>query len=61
MYTKDRRIESRLVCLTEPTQKLSIKKFGVTVFQRILNASHMDLMTEINIRKTIRQKVYFFF
>ena len=38
--------------------KLSIIKFRVTLLQQILNASHVDLMTEINVFKTIRQKIY---
>ena len=41
--------------------KLSTKKFRVTLLQQILNASHMDLMTEINVCKTIRQKIYVVF
>ena len=61
MYTKDRRIESRSACLTKPNlSKLSIIKFYVTRLQQILNASNMDLMTEINVCKTM-QKMYVVF
>ena len=41
--------------------KLSIIKFRVTLLQQIVNASHVDLMTEINVCKTIRQKIYVVF
>ena len=40
--------------------KLSIKKFRVSLLQQILNASHVDLMTETNACKT-RQKIYVVF
>ena len=38
--------------------KLSIIKFRVTLLRQILNASHVDLMIEIIVYKTIRQKIY---
>ena len=38
--------------------KLSIIKFRVTLLQQIWYASHVDLMTEMNVCKTIRQKIY---
>ena len=38
--------------------KWSIKNFRVTILQQILNASHVDLMTQINVCKMIRQKIY---
>ena len=40
--------------------KLSIKKFRVTLLQQILNTSHWKV-TEVNVCKTIRQKIYFVF
>ena len=58
MCKKDRRIESRSVGLTERKQNYPQKKFRVTFLQQILNASHVDLMTEINVCKTIRKKTY---
>ena len=49
-----------LVSLFNRTKsKLSIKTFRVTLLQQILNASHVDLMTENNVCKTIRQKIFF--
>ena len=38
--------------------KLSIINFHVTFLQQILNASHVDFIPEINVCKTIRQKIY---
>ena len=47
--------------LNRPKSKLSMKKFRVTPLQQILNASHIDLMAEINVCKTIRRKIYIVF
>ena len=59
MYTKDRRIESRSVCLTVPNQNYS-KKF-------LRNSSSTNLeckppgFNDKNVRKTIRQGIYVVF
>ena len=50
MCTKDRRIESRSVYLTEPNQN-SHKKFLRKSSQRILNANHVDIMTETFVKR----------
>ena len=57
MCIKDRRIES---LFNRTKSKLSIKRFRVTPLQQILNASHWKV-TEVNVCKTIRQKIYVVF
>ena len=65
MCTKDRKIGSKSVCsrilFNRSKSKLSIKKLRVTLLQQILSVSHVDLMTEINVCKKIRQKIYVVF
>ena len=59
MCTMDRRIESKNL-FNRTKAKLCIKKFRVTLVQQILNDSHWKV-TEINVFKTIRQKIYLVF
>ena len=62
MCSEGRRIESRSVCLTQPNQNYPKKNFRAALLQQILNASKpRGLMTEINVCKTIRQKIYAIF
>ena len=50
MCKKDKRIEGRSVCLTEPNQN-SHKKFLQTLPQQILNANHVDITTEAFVKR----------
>ena len=53
MCIEDWTIKSTPVCLTEPNQNYQKKKKKI-----LRNSSQRGLMTEINVCKTIRQKVY---
>ena len=46
------------VLVNRTKSKLFIKNLRVTLLQQIFNASHVHLMTEINVSKTIKQKIY---
>ena len=57
MCTESRRIKSRLVCLTMKSH-LSKKRFPRNSSPTYLECKPRGLMTENNISKTIRQKIY---
>ena len=67
MCTKYRRIESRPLCFREPNpnnnnnNNNNNNKICITLLQQILNTSHVDLMTENKLCKTISQRTYFVF
>ena len=60
MCTEGRRIKSRSVCLTEPNQIIQ-KKFPHNSSPTNLECKPRGLIAEINVCKTIRQKIYVVF